>query len=280
MSPELLKVQVRDLYFAYRTRDGRRLPVLAGVTFSVPATTLVAVLGPSGCGKSTLLRLIAGLDKEETGCLTVDGEPVAGPSRDRTLVPQDGVLMPWLTAVHNVALGLKAMGVGRRERLATASRYLAILGISDFANEYPTQLSGGMRQRVALARALAIDPEVVLMDEPFAALDWQARRQLHFDLLELRRSHAKASILVTHDVDEALQLADAIVVLSERPARTREVISVHVPHPRSDPRHGSDIWALRERLMTALGLNERRSNGVREPIVTPGERRWEADGVC
>jgi NitT/TauT family transport system ATP-binding protein len=210
------------------------VPVLDGVDLSVKAQELVAVLGPSGCGKTTLLRIVAGLTPWDSGDVLVDGKPVSGPGPERGMVFQDFALLPWATVVDNVAFGLELRGVHRNERTERARRLIDSVGLSGFGDHYPHQLSGGMQQRVGLARALAIDPKILLLDEPFGSLDSVTRRVLQEDLLALHFSTRKTVLLVTHSVDEAARLGDRVVLLSARPARVIEVIDTGLPRPRSE----------------------------------------------
>ena len=213
---------------------GRSGEVLAleDIWLDVQDGEFLVLVGPSGCGKSTLLNVIAGLDPADAGRVLEDGRPVSGPGRDRSVVFQDGALFPWLTAQKNVEFGLKQMRIPARERAEKASYFLNLVHLSRFRDSFPHELSGGMRQRVAIARALAPDPEVLLMDEPFAALDAQTREDLHGQLTELWERTGKTIVFVTHNVREAVTLGDRVVVLSARPGRVRAVIPVPLARPR------------------------------------------------
>ena len=207
------------------------------------------MLGPSGCGKTTLLRIVAGLTPWDSGEVLVDGQPVTGPGRDRAMVFQDFALLPWATVLDNVAFGLELRGMDRAARHALASRLITTVGLAGFAHHYPHQLSGGMQQRVGLARALAVDPRILLLDEPFGSLDSLTRRVLQEDLLRLHQSTKQTVLLVTHSVDEAARLGDRVVLLGARPARVVDVIDTGLPRPR--PAHlGADprFVALKEHL--------------------------------
>jgi NitT/TauT family transport system ATP-binding protein len=214
--------------------QGRHGEVLAldDVWLGVQDGEFLVLVGASGCGKSTLLNVIAGLDAADSGQVLEDGRPVQGPGRDRSLVFQDGALFPWLTAQKNVEFGLKQMGLPGRQRAEKAAFYLELVHLSRFRHSYPHELSGGMRQRVAIARALATDPEVLLMDEPFAALDAQTREDLYAQLVEIWERTGKTIVFVTHNVREAVCLGDRVAVLSARPGRVREVIPVRLARPR------------------------------------------------
>lgn len=203
-----------------------------GVSFEVSAGSLTAVVGPSGCGKSTLLDLAAGLSEADEGVVTVGGQTVDGPGPRTAIVFQDDALLPWLTVRENVALGLRLAGVKRTVRAERADRVLGIVGLRAWGDHRPHQLSGGMRQRVALARALVLEPEVLLLDEPFGALDYQTRRLMQRHLLAIRAQTDVTTLLVTHDLDEALILADEVVVLSGSPGRVIDRIAIDVVQPR------------------------------------------------
>ena len=205
---------------------------LRDVSLSVADGEFVCLLGPSGCGKTTLLRIIAGLESPSGGEVRVDGLPVTGPAPRLGMIFQDYSLYPWRGVIDNIAFGLELAGVEKAERLSRATDYLDLVGLEGFANAFPYELSGGMRQRVAVARALATDPAVVLMDEPFGALDAQTRNAMQRELLEIWAKTRKTVLFVTHSVDEAVFLADRIVVLSSRPGRVREIIDVPEPRPR------------------------------------------------
>jgi NitT/TauT family transport system ATP-binding protein len=224
-------LQAHQLGMTYRTRRGP-LEALRQVDLTVPAGEFVAVVGPSGSGKSTFVRLVGGLERPTRGRIAVDGRPVQGPGRERAFVFQEDRLFPWRTALDNVAFGLEARGTPRRRARETAARYVALVGLAGFGGAYPHELSGGMRQRVNLARALAVDPALLLLDEPFAALDAQTREVLQAELLRLWGRQQKTVLFVTHQIDEAVYLADRVVVFTARPGRVREVIPIALPRPR------------------------------------------------
>lgn len=225
----------------FRTPSGP-LPVLEDVSLSAKAGEFIALVGPSGCGKSTLLRLLAGLDRPLFGQLYVDGSSITGPSPSRGFVFQDPTLLPWHTVRSNVALGPEARGRLAQSRDAVEDA-LRLVGLEEFADALPSQLSGGMAQRVSLARVLVNRPRVVLFDEPLGKLDALTRSALQRQILGLWQQERFTGVLVTHDVDEAILLADRIVVFSARPARILEVVSVGHPHPRDL----ADAWFLQTR---------------------------------
>jgi len=197
---------------------------LNNMTLEFPEGELTSLLGPSGCGKTTLLKIIAGLLPATSGRVTVNGEPVTGPGKERAFVFQDFALMPWASIIRNVAFGLELQGVAKSERMAIAEKHIAEVGLKGFENHFPHQLSGGMRQRVGLARALAVDAEVLLMDEPFSAVDEQTRRKFQEDLLGVVENQKKTFIFVTHSIEEAVYVSHSIALLLPRPSHVSEII--------------------------------------------------------
>lgn len=215
---------------------------LNDVSLDVPKGQLTTLLGPSGCGKTTLLKIIAGLLPATAGAVLVDGRRVTGPGPERAFVFQDFALIPWATVTRNVAFGLELRGVSRAEREAVAERYIAEVGLKGFERRYPHELSGGMRQRVGLARALAVHAEVLLMDEPFSAVDEQTRRKFQEDLLGLIAQERKTFLFVTHSIEEAVYLSNRIVLLSPRPGRVSQIIEPDIPRnvsPEQIRRHST-----------------------------------------
>jgi NitT/TauT family transport system ATP-binding protein len=211
---------------------GKTTVALKDINFKVHRREFLCVVGPSGCGKSTLARIIAGLEEHEGGDVLLQGKPVNGPGSDRGMVFQGYSLFPWLTVRKNVMFGLEVNGYGRLETEREALQWLQLIGLEKFADAYPNQLSGGMKQRVAIVRALANQPRVLLMDEPFGALDAQTRLRMQTHLLEIWRKIDITIIFITHDLDEAILLADRILVLSAHPGEVQELIEVPVPRPR------------------------------------------------
>jgi NitT/TauT family transport system ATP-binding protein/sulfonate transport system ATP-binding protein len=224
------KLSVTGLWKSFATRRGR-LSVLEGVNLTVAESEFVAIIGPSGCGKSTLLNILAGFDPADRGQVTIDGQAVTGPSRSGIFIFQQGAVFPWLTVERNLTFGLD--GMPRAEKRRLAAHYIDLVGLQGFEHAYPWQLSGGMRQRVEVARALIVKPEILFMDEPFAALDALTRLRMRTELRRILARERHTTLMVTHDVEEALHLADRIVIMSPRPARVQLVLDVTVPHPRS-----------------------------------------------
>lgn len=226
-------IDIRNAGKIYRDQQRKReLVALEEVSLTVEKNDFLCLLGPSGCGKSTLLNMIAGFEKPTSGDILVDGKPVAGPGADRGMVFQQPTLMPWLTVWENVAFHLKLQGVHKAARRDEAQLYIDRVGLSGFENHYPSELSGGMASRVGIARALLLNPAVILMDEPFAALDAQTRMDLQEELVSLWRKHQGTVVFVTHSVEEALVLGTRIAVMSARPGRLAQLIPMDLPYPR------------------------------------------------
>jgi len=226
------KVALDAISLSYRTTSGERLLALDKINLEVKPGEFLCIVGPSGCGKSTLLHLIAGLHPQTSGKVLVDGAPVSGPGTDRILIFQELGLFPWLTVGGNVEFGMKMKNIGKAEREEKVQYYLRLVHLSKFRDSYIHQLSGGMRQRVALARALATEPDVLLMDEPFAALDAQTRDLLHDELERIWAETGRTIIFVTHNVREAVRLGDRVALLTFRPGRVKQEFSVNLPRPR------------------------------------------------
>jgi NitT/TauT family transport system ATP-binding protein len=234
-----------------RQFPGEHGPVVAlrDISFKVHRRELVCVIGPSGCGKSTLIRIIAGLDEPTSGRMLVDGKETSGPCPERGMVFQGYTLFPWLTVKKNVMFGLKMQGMETDQADREARQWIDLVGLTRFADTYPAQLSGGMKQRTAIARALAANPRVLLMDEPFGALDAQTRANMQSHLLEIWRNVDVTILFITHDLDEAIFLADRILVLKAHPGEVQEVIEVPVPRPRNLSQLNSpEFLATRRRL--------------------------------
>ena len=231
-SQEIPKVGLSEICLSYRVQSGERLLALDHINLEVRAGEFVCVVGPSGCGKSTLLHLIAGLHSPTSGQILVDGNPIHGAGTDRIMIFQDHGLFPWLTVGQNVEFGMKMKGIAKAERQQKTQHYLRLVHLAKFEYSYIHQLSGGMRQRVAIARALATEPDVLLMDEPFAALDAQTRDLLHDELERIWSDSGRTIIFVTHNVREAVRLGDRVVLLTFRPGRVKSEFPVDLPRPR------------------------------------------------
>jgi NitT/TauT family transport system ATP-binding protein len=245
-APEGTAVSVRSVSMIYPGP----VHALDSIDLDFPAGGLTTLLGPSGCGKTTLLKIIAGLIQPASGTVTVNGKPVTGPGPERAFVFQDFALLPWADVIRNVAFGLELRGVPLAEREAVAERAIASVGLSGFERKYPHELSGGMRQRVGLARALSVEANVLLMDEPFSAVDEQTRRKFQEDLLDLVARERRTFLFVTHSIEEAVYLSDRIVLLSPRPGRIWKIIEPKVPRElspdqvRRDPGYLDTVEAI------------------------------------
>jgi sulfonate transport system ATP-binding protein len=225
------KLEVAGISKVFTTRR-RTTEALAEVSFQAQAAEFVCVLGPSGCGKSTLLNIIAGLERPSQGEVRMDGVPVVAPGRDRVVIFQEAALFPWLNVRANVEFGLRQLRLSRRERMQRVEKYLELVGLHGFERVFIHEISGGMKQRVALARALALNPQVLLMDEPFAALDAQSRDRLHAELQSLWAQTGTTILFVTHNVREALVLGTRVLLMSARPGRIKHEYPVRIPRPR------------------------------------------------
>jgi NitT/TauT family transport system ATP-binding protein/sulfonate transport system ATP-binding protein len=244
-------------------RGGQPVQALEPVDLAVADNDFITILGPSGCGKSTLLRIVAGLERPSSGRVLLDGREVAGPGRDRGMVFQSYTLFPWLTVAENIAFGPRERGMGRAERERIADLYLRRVGLEGFAGHYPKQLSGGMQQRTALARALANDPAILLLDEPFGALDNQTRSLMQELLLGIWEQDRKTVLFVTHDIEEAIFMANRVVVLTARPGRIKADIPIPLPHPRHyRMRTSPEFQALKARLTEEIRVEALRAAGL------------------
>ena len=229
---EHYEIEIRNVSKSYEGREGKFL-ALDTVDLNVQANEFICVVGPSGCGKTTLMNIVAGLLQQTTGSVTVRGEVVTGPGKGKGVVFQQYALYPWLTVQKNVEFGLKMKHVDKAKRKQIAEKYIRLVGLEKFTHAYPKELSGGMKQRVAIARAYATNPEVLLMDEPFGALDAQTRAQLQENLLNTWQNERKTCFFITHDVEEAVLLATKIIIMSAGPGRIREIVDVNLPYPRT-----------------------------------------------
>lgn len=228
-----VKVQIKGVEKVYEGRNGKTV-ALNGVDLDIYDNEFICVVGPSGCGKSTILNIIAGLLEPTSGNVYVDGKKVEGPGPERGVVFQQYALFPWLTVKKNVEFGLKLRkDLTPQQRDEIAMKYIKMVGLEKFVDSYPKELSGGMKQRVAIARAYAVNPSILLMDEPFGALDAQTRTQLQTELLRTWEEEQKTCFFITHDVEEAILLASRVVVMSARPGRIKDVIDIDIPYPRN-----------------------------------------------
>jgi NitT/TauT family transport system ATP-binding protein len=243
-------IELCSVFRSYKNSRGSFTPALQNIDLEIEQGEFVCIVGPSGCGKSTLLHLIAGLDKPTTGQIFVDGEPVKGPGTDRILLFQELGLFPWLNVRQNVEFGLKMAGVSKEERKERARVFLRMVHLSHFEEHYIHQLSGGMRQRVALARSLALRPKILLMDEPFAALDAQTRDMLHDELERIWKETAPTIVFVTHNVREAVRLGDRVLLMSFRPGRIKAQFDVRLDRPRHV--EDSDVAQLSKEILGQL----------------------------
>ncbi len=243
------KLQVENLNIVF-TRDSKTTPVLQDINLGVSGGEFVCVVGPSGCGKSTLLNVMGGFLSPTSGSVKIDGEVVRGPDPRRVFVFQERGVFPWLTVEGNIGFGLfKLPAAERKQRVA---HYIKMVGLQGFEESYPAELSGGMKQRLEVARALAVNPDMLYLDEPFGALDSITRHIMRGELLRIWEAERKTIVFVTHDIDEAVQMADRVVVLSARPAVVQEIVSIDIPHPRdiSSPRY----LVLRDGILQQIGL--------------------------
>jgi NitT/TauT family transport system ATP-binding protein len=228
------KLVVQNLRKSFRTqRSDEPIQVFEGISFEVYPSEFISLVGPSGCGKTTFLRILDGLIPHDDGEILLDGRTVIKPGPDKGFVFQESSLLPWRTVMDNVILGLELQGVDDSKARKEAERHIALVGLAGFEHHYPHELSGGMQQRVNLARALIVDPQVLLMDEPFASLDAQTREIMQAELLKMWNHTKKTVIFVTHQIDEAIYLSDRVVVFSARPAKIREIVKVDLSRPRS-----------------------------------------------
>lgn len=243
-------VEITDLTRLFTRDDGGIVQAIGGVSLSISDDEFVSFVGPSGCGKTTLLRIIAGLDQASGGTILVDGRQISGTSPMVGMVFQEYSLFPWRNVLDNVAFGPQMRGIPKKERRDIARRYVSLVGLEQFEKSYPYELSGGMRQRVAIARALANDPDLLLMDEPFGALDAQTRNKMQVELLSIWERSKKTILFVTHSVDEAVFLSDRIVVMSPRPGKIRSIVQVSIPRPRD--RTAPEFAQLRREVLALI----------------------------
>jgi ABC-type nitrate/sulfonate/bicarbonate transport system ATPase subunit len=265
-----VKLEAQDIRLEYQQpRTGSRLVALDGINLKIADGEFVSIVGPSGCGKTTFLSVVDGLIPASGGRILVDGKAVTKPGPDRAVVFQDASLLPWRTVRQNVLYGLECIGLAKSEANDRAERFIAMVGLRGFEHHYPYELSGGMQQRVNLARALVMDPQILLMDEPFASLDAQTRELMQEELLSIWSQSKKTVLFITHQIDEAIYLSDRVVVFSGRPGRVKEIIPVEIERPRKlrlkrePPFHKNEdrIWTLIEDDVKGRGIVERNSTG-------------------
>jgi NitT/TauT family transport system ATP-binding protein len=225
-------IQARDVSLSFRPRNRDAVTALENFNLEVAKGEFVSIVGPSGCGKSTFLNVLLGLIKPDAGEMQLNGTRITGPSQERAMVFQEFGLLPWRTVTGNVELGLELKGVSANQRSVRAKELIKLVGLIGFENHYPHELSGGMKQRVGLARALATEPDVLLMDEPFAALDAQTRDLMQAELLQIWERTRKTVLFVTHSIEEAAYLSDRVIVMTARPGRTKGVLKIQLPRPR------------------------------------------------
>ncbi len=248
-------IQVKNVNKSFKQEDGDILHVLDNINLDIKDREFICLLGPSGCGKTTLLRIIAGLDEPDSGEVSDSAGLIKGPSRDRGFIFQQYSLFPWMTVLDNVVFGLNMCYPDKKEEnLESAKRYLQRVGLEDFQNSYPYQLSGGMKQRVAIIRSLLNHTPVQLMDEPFSALDMQTRHTLQEQLIGVWKRFDTTIVFVTHDVDEAVFLADKVVVMDKNPGRVKDIVSIDLERPRK--RESTEFLKIQEEVMESLGVHD------------------------
>jgi ABC-type nitrate/sulfonate/bicarbonate transport system ATPase subunit len=254
MSVENAKIAVDGIRKAFTGARGKELQVVGGISLTVADGEFLAIVGPSGCGKSTLMNMLAGFEPPDAGCVRIDGRPVAGPSPKGIVISQQGSVFPWLTVQQNLMFGLNGTEHAEtaQERAALADHYAAMVGLKGFENAYPHELSGGMLKRVELARAFIVKPEILYLDEPFSALDALMNLRMRNELLRILAEERHTVLLITHDVEEAIYMADRIVVLSPRPTTIQATFDVDLPHPRRIA--SIEAQRLREAILAELGL--------------------------
>jgi NitT/TauT family transport system ATP-binding protein len=265
-----IQIQGVSKTFAMQPGAGRRgqagasFLALDNISFDVRAGEFVVIVGPSGCGKSTLLDLLGGLTRPSSGRILIDGHAITGPALDRGLVFQQYALFPWRTAIRNIEFGLEAKGVPKRERGERARQFLDLVGLEGFGDRYPHELSGGMKQRVAIARSLAYDPDVLLMDEPFAALDAQTRETLQDELLRIWETSGKTIVFITHGIEEAIYLGQRVAVMTSRPGRIKQVVEIPFSGrtAEEDLRSAPEFARLRHEIWTLLHDETQRAESL------------------
>ncbi|MET0339996.1 MAG: ABC transporter ATP-binding protein [Polyangiales bacterium] len=274
------KIAFQGVGKTFSIKGGASFTALQDVTLEVETGEFVCIVGPSGCGKSTLLDLLGGLTQPSEGRILMDGREITGPALDRGIVFQQYALYPWRTALGNVEFGLEAKGVPARERKERARHYLALVGLSGFEDRHPHELSGGMKQRVAIARSLAYDPEVLMMDEPFAALDAQTRETLQAELLSIWERSKKTIIFITHGIDEAVYLGQRVALMTSRPGRIKEVIDIPsvLRRPDEDVRSLPEFGQVRHHIWELLREEVLKAQALERPRVSRAQQAEAAHG--
>lgn len=273
-SGSAIKIRARDVRmdFAIADERGRKQQIAALQDFNLDIREgeFFTLLGPSGCGKSTFLNVLAGLARKTGGSISIDGQPASGINREQGVVFQGYALFPWRTVLQNIEVGLEIRKIPKRERRETAEQFLHLVGLAGFGQRYPHELSGGMRQRVAIARSLAYSPSLLLMDEPFAALDAQTREILQSELLRIWEQHKTTIVFITHSLDEAIYLSDRIAVMTHRPGRIKSVLDIALPRPRpAEIRHAPAFVQLREQAWDVLRDEVAFASGHRQQPLAP-----------
>ncbi|WP_050873344.1 ABC transporter ATP-binding protein [Comamonas testosteroni] len=273
-SGSAIKIRARDVRmdFAIADERGRKQQIAALHDFNLDIREgeFFTLLGPSGCGKSTFLNVLAGLARKTGGSISIDGQPASGINREQGVVFQGYALFPWRTVLENIEVGLEIRKIPKRERRETAEQFLHLVGLAGFGQRYPHELSGGMRQRVAIARSLAYSPSLLLMDEPFAALDAQTREILQSELLRIWEQHKTTIVFITHSLDEAIYLSDRIAVMTHRPGRIKSVLDIALPRPRpAGIRHAPAFVQLREQAWDVLRDEVAFASGHRQQPLAP-----------
>ncbi|PAD70392.1 ABC transporter ATP-binding protein [Bacillus sp. 7586-K] len=269
-----IKIKIEDVTKSFSVKRGKGtdhqvFSAVSNVNLEIKTGEFMVLVGPSGCGKSTLLDLLSGLTTPTKGSIKLDGKPITGPALDRGIVFQQYALFPWLTALGNVTFGLEEKGYNKKQQLDIAKEYIALVGLEGFEDRYPHELSGGMKQRIAIARSLAYNPEVLLMDEPFAALDAQTRETLQSELLRIWKKTGKTILFITHGIDEAVYLGQRVAVMTSRPGKIKEVIDIplNALESKEDIRTQPDFGAYRQRIWSLLHTEVDKAQELEKQII-------------
>ncbi len=246
---EMIKIEGLEKIFF---NEGREVTAIKDFSLKIKKSELISIVGPSGCGKTTILNLLAGLERPTKGSIKINEDVIKGPGSDRGMIFQEGGLLPWRNVIRNVEFGLEIKGINPEKRRSIAKKHIKLVGLTGFEDSYPYELSGGMMQRVALARMLAFDPEILLMDEPFASVDALTRENLQDELLKIWSEMKKTIIFVTHSIDEAIYLSDRVAVMTARPGKVKKVLDITLERPREGIRALPEFARLREEIWEAL----------------------------